>query len=152
MISILAGLEHRMPKSSGLFVDASGWACLAVANDPCHAGTQAVYSSALGHQRQIMTTNMILAELVPLLDSRARIARQAVIAYVEHVRTSPYITIIHVDEAIDQAAWDMLKQYSDKSWSLVDATSFVVMRRFGIDEALTTDHHIEQAGFKRLPA
>lgn len=104
-----------MPKSSGLFVDTSGWACLAVVNDPCHAGTQAVYSSALGHQRQIMTTNMILAELVPLLDSRARIARQAVIAYVEHVRTSPYITIIHVDEAIDQAGWDMLKQYSDKS-------------------------------------
>lgn len=99
-----------------------------------------------------MTTNMIRAELVPLLDSRARIARQAVIAYVEHVRTSPYITIIHVDEAIDQAGWDMLKQYSDKSWSLVDAISFVVMRRFGIGEALTTDHHSEQAGFTCLPA
>jgi predicted nucleic acid-binding protein len=39
-----------------------------------------------------------------------------------------------------------------KSWSLVDATSFVVIRRFGIDEALTTDHHFEQAGFTRLPA
>jgi predicted nucleic acid-binding protein len=35
-------------------------------------------------------------------------------------------------------------------WSLVDCASFVVMRQQGIVEALTTDHHFEQAGFVRL--
>jgi predicted nucleic acid-binding protein len=45
----------------------------------------------------------------------------------------------------------LLEARLDKSWSLVDATSFVVMRRFGIGEALTPDHHFEQMGFTRLP-
>ena len=39
-----------------------------------------------------------------------------------------------------------------KEWSLVDASSFVVMTRYGMTEALTTDYHFTQAGFARLPA
>ncbi len=64
----------------------------------------------------------------------------------------PQLKIVHITPEMDQAAWDMLEHYSDKTWSLVDASSFVVMRQLAITEALTTDHHFEQAGFKRLPA
>jgi len=52
--------------------------------------------------------------------------------------------------ATDAAAWVLLKSRKDKFWSLVDATSFVVMQQLGIQESLTTDHHFEQAGFIRL--
>ncbi|MEH2285259.1 MAG: hypothetical protein V7K90_28760 [Nostoc sp.] len=38
----------------------------------------------------------------------------------------------------------------DKSYSLCDAVSFVLMRQRGVTEALTTDHHFEQEGFRRL--
>lgn len=38
----------------------------------------------------------------------------------------------------------------DKSYSLCDAISFLVMRQRGLSEALTTDHHFEQEGFVRL--
>jgi hypothetical protein len=46
-----------------------------------------------------------------------------------------------------------LRLYSDrpdKDWSLTDCTSFVVMKRLRITEALTADRHFEQAGFKVL--
>jgi predicted nucleic acid-binding protein len=33
---------------------------------------------------------------------------------------------------------------------LVDTFSFVLMQRRGMYQALTTDHHFEQAGFVRL--
>lgn len=46
--------------------------------------------------------------------------------------------------------WDQLKQRPDKEWSLVDAISLVWMRRYGITEVLTSDHHFEQAGYVRL--
>lgn len=44
----------------------------------------------------------------------------------------------------------MFRNRTDKNWSLVDCASFVVMRKHGILEALTADHHFEQAGFVRL--
>jgi len=42
------------------------------------------------------------------------------------------------------------KSYQDKSWSIVDCISFVVMRDMEIINALTFDRHFEQAGFHIL--
>ena len=39
---------------------------------------------------------------------------------------------------------------ADKEWSLTDCISFVVMADEGLADALTGDHHFEQAGFKAL--
>jgi len=44
----------------------------------------------------------------------------------------------------------MYKSYQDKSWSIVDCISFVVMRDMEIINALTFDRHFEQAGFHIL--
>ena len=38
----------------------------------------------------------------------------------------------------------------DKAWSLTDCISFAVMAERGLTEALTADHHFEQAGFRVL--
>jgi predicted nucleic acid-binding protein len=38
----------------------------------------------------------------------------------------------------------------DKSWSLTDCSSFLIMRQLGIDSALTDDRHFEQAGLRAL--
>jgi len=61
------------------------------------------------------------------------------------------VYVVHVDPDLDEEAWDLLDRMLDKDWSLVDAASFIVMRRLGITEVLTTDHHFSQAGFVRLP-
>ena len=39
---------------------------------------------------------------------------------------------------------------TDKEWSLTDCVSFEIMRMQGTAEALTADHHFEQAGFTAL--
>ena len=38
----------------------------------------------------------------------------------------------------------------DKSWSFTDCASFRLMKARKITDALTTDHHFEQARFKAL--
>lgn len=58
--------------------------------------------------------------------------------------------MIHLDATLDTAAWALWTARSDKDWSLVDCASFVVMQQLKLTEALTTDHHFEQAGFLRL--
>jgi len=70
--------------------------------------------------------------------------------YVDAVKTASYVNVIYIDAVIETAAWSLLKNRADKTWSLVDATSFVIMQQLGVQEALTTDHHFEQAGFIRL--
>ena len=41
----------------------------------------------------------------------------------------------------------MYSKHHDKSWSLTDITSFLIMQAKGLSDALTTDHHFRQAGF-----
>ena len=45
---------------------------------------------------------------------------------------------------------DLYAHRPDKDWSLTDCISFVVMREHGLIDALTADHHFEQAGFTVL--
>jgi hypothetical protein len=44
-----------------------------------------------------------------------------------------------------------LQQYTDRSFSLTDYVSFVVMRQRGVERALAFDRHFIQAGFQKLP-
>jgi predicted nucleic acid-binding protein len=55
-----------------------------------------------------------------------------------------------IDRTLDDHAWRFLKEREDKAWSLVDCSSFVVMKQHKILKGLTTDHHFEQAGFEKL--
>jgi predicted nucleic acid-binding protein len=98
----------------------------------------------------VVTTNYFLVELVTLLTSPLHVPRPKAIAFIESLKTSPSIEVVHVDAALDAEAWKLLRGRQDKQWSLVDCASFVLMRRRNIREALTTDHHFEQAGFIRL--
>jgi predicted nucleic acid-binding protein len=145
-------IGSRMAAKNSLFVDTSGWAYLVDRHNPLHRDVSAVYQHVLNQQRLLVTTNYIIAELVPLLASRSRIPRQQIFTFVDALKTAPHIEIIHINAVLDAEAWELLKARVDKEWSLVDASSFVIMDMYGMTEALTTDHHFTQAGFVRLPA
>ncbi|MEJ7712809.1 MAG: hypothetical protein WKF84_23910 [Pyrinomonadaceae bacterium] len=63
--------------------------------------------------------------------------------------TDATIEIIWVDEALHTTAVDLMQARPDKTYSLCDAASFVLMRKRSITEALTTDKHFVQEGFVR---
>ncbi len=135
---------------SDLFADTSGWGHLVDSSQVHHSQAAAIYREARQHGRKIVTTNYIIVELVALLTNPLRVPRSTVIAFIEGLKNSPYIEIVHVNASLDEMAWKLLKSRPDKEWSLVDCVSFVVMQQSGIFEALTSDHHFEQAGFVRL--
>lgn len=140
-----------MPTKTSLFVDTSGWAHLVDRHEALHQTVHTIYEDALSNQRQLVTTNYVLAELVPWLASRKWIPRPQVLAFVAALRVVPQVELIHIDAITDDEAWKLLQARQDKEWSLVDANSFVLMWRHGMMEALTTDQHFPQAGFTRLP-
>ncbi len=136
---------------SDVFVDTSGWAEAVLNNTPDHRAMEAFYKHCIAQRRPLLTSNYVLAEVVALLQARSRASREAIFRLIRQIKQVAHSEIIYIDRDIDDAAWEMLEQYRDKSWSLTDATSFVIMQRRGIQEAFTSDHHFEQAGFVCVP-
>lgn len=130
-----------------IFVDTAGWGHLIDSGQTSHERAAALYYSARQEGRHFVTTNYVLTELVALLTSPLHLDRRTIIAFIEALKTSPHVEVVHIDPALDAQAWQLLKQRPDKEWSLVDCASFVLMAQRGILEALTTDHHFEQAGY-----
>ena len=133
-----------------IFVDTSGWANFFDTDEPFHRLTRTIYENARNNGTQLVTTNYVVAELVSLFTSPFRISRPRIIEYIDAIKQSPSVDLIHIDHSLDDQAWQLLTERVDKNWSLVDCSSFVVMQNERITESLTTDHHFEQAGFVRL--
>lgn len=98
---------------------------------------------------KLLTHSHVLAELIALALVR-RFPRSQVLAFVVDMVDNPDIEIIWVDELLHREAMQLLIDREDKTYSLCDAVSFVLMRQRRITEALTTDRHFEQEGFIRL--
>jgi hypothetical protein len=64
----------------------------------------------------------------------------------------PQVERVPLTEEIYQQALELFCSRPDKEWGMIDCVSFVIMNQRGLTEALTTDEHFEQAGFKALLA
>jgi predicted nucleic acid-binding protein len=133
-----------------VFADTSGWAEFFVQTEPFHFEAKRLMQQWHTTGTQVITTNYILLELVALLTSPLRVPRKTTCKVIETIKATSWVTIIHIDFTTHEEAWKLLTERQDKTWSLVDCTSFVIMQQRNILEALTTDHHFEQAGFIQL--
>lgn len=133
-----------------LFVDTSGWGNLVDRSQPFHSLAASLYRIARQQNHRIITTNYIMTELVALLTSPLKLTRPQIIRFVQSLKQSAYVEILHIDAETDAQSWQLLIRREDKNWSLVDCSSFIVMQERNITEALTNDNHFEQAGFVRL--
>jgi predicted nucleic acid-binding protein len=128
-----------------MLVDTSGFFALFDRTDPFRDAAQTHWATA----RRRVTHSYVLAEFIPLAQTRRRDRAKAV-QFLEAVQDDPSLKIRYVDKKLHLAAVALLRQRLDKEWSLCDAVSFLLMEARGLSEALTKDHHFEQAGFVRL--
>ena len=97
---------------------------------------------------QLLTTEWVLMEVADgLCDARNR---NAFTGLYDRLRTTRNVELIEATHTLFSAGLDLYKIRRDKNWSLTDCTSFVIMTDRGISQALTADHHFEQAGFVAL--
>lgn len=128
-----------------MFLDTSGLLCYHHADEPRNAEAQDLFEVA-GPK---LTHGYVLAEFVALAAARG-LPRRQTIAFVIALLEHPEVEVVWIDEALHREGMRLLEARPDKRYSLCDAFSFVLMRRRGLNEALTTDHHFEQEGFRRL--
>jgi predicted nucleic acid-binding protein len=65
-------------------------------------------------------------------------------------RIALIMEVIPVSAGLFAAGWALYSQRLDKEWGLTDCISFSVMIERQITDAFTSDHHFEQAGFRKL--
>lgn len=98
-------------------------------------------------KRPLIVTDAVLLEIGNTLSRKYK--TQAIEMFNEFF-VSPEVEIVRLDESLFNKAFELYKDYTDKTWGLVDCVSFVVMRERGITDALTSDQHFVQAGFNAL--
>jgi hypothetical protein len=96
----------------------------------------------------VVLTDFIVLELANALARRE--SRRKFPGLLAFLRSNPACRIIPISKGLFEAGLRLYSDRPDKDWSLTDCTSFVVMKRLRITEALTADRHFEQAGFKVL--
>jgi len=94
---------------------------------------------------RLVTTSYVFDEVVTFFNSRNRHAKAVEIGNL--LWASPSVELIHINEPLFDEGWRFFIQHSDKSYSLTDCVSLVVMKRLRIRKALTFDKHFVQAGY-----
>ena len=134
--------------ANSLFLDSAYAIALAVPADQYHQKAETWAAKVFSSRTLMVTTRDVLVEVANSM-SKLRY-RVGAITTVRAFESDPLIEIIERTQELYRSAFDLFSQRTDKEWSLTDCISFVVMQQRGLTEALTSDGHFEQAGFKAL--
>jgi uncharacterized protein len=96
----------------------------------------------------LVTTIWVLVEVGDALS--IGVNRELFVQFVDRLSGQSQWETIAASPELFSAGLELFRSRRDKEWSLTDCMSFVVMRERGITDALTNDHHFEQAGFRIL--
>ncbi|WP_193195630.1 type II toxin-antitoxin system VapC family toxin [Nostoc sp. MG11] len=128
-----------------LLLDTSGLLCYIHSGEPEHQKAIEFLDSV----SESLTYSYVLAEFIALAQVR-RFPRTAALIFMNDLLENPDIETVWINELLHREAVKLLVARQDKTYSLCDAVSFVLIRQRGVTDVLTTDHHFEQEGFRRL--
>jgi len=130
---------------SDCFADTYFFLALLFENDEAHAEAQTRVATLSG---RLYTSVWVLMEVADALAVPGR--RQQFLPLLQFLRASPLVIIVPAEQTLFDRGVELYDQRPDKAWSLTDCLSFTLMEDHGLRDALTGDHHFEQAGFNVL--
>lgn len=118
-----------------VFADTSYWIALINPRDELHSKAAA---ATQGHKGGlIVTSEMVLTELLNAFSDQGRQVRNAVSRAVKTLRSSPGVRIVPQTSDQFERAFARYHAMADKDWSLTDCASFLIMEAEGIEAALS---------------
>ena len=125
-----------------IFLDTSAIYALADQADPNHATAYKKFDLASKTGERFLLHNYVLVESTALL--QARLGLSSAILFLEDAQA---FEVEWVDLELHQEAVKELEKIGKRGISLVDCTSFLVMRRKGVQIVLAFDPDFEDQGF-----
>lgn len=130
-----------------IFIDTSAFLAVLNANDQFHLSAKRTWNEILSSNASLFSSNYVILETIALLQHRFGI--EALRLFESDVL--PVVEITWMDEIIHQQGMSILLAANRRNLSLVDCTSFIIMRQMGLDEVFTYDPHFGEQGFKVIP-
>lgn len=130
-----------------VFIDTSAFLALLDADDAGHQTAKGTWIQLLQSDTLLVTSNYILVETFALVQNR--LGTRAVKVFQQDI--VPLLSIRWVESPDHSAAVSALLAAGRKHLSLVDCSSFELMRSGGIRSAFTLDRHFREQGFECLP-
>ena len=128
---------------TAVFADTSALYAVLTESDDNHTRAAQAFARLQTRQSALVSTSYVLVETYAL------VGRRLGLDAVRRFRTefAPLLEIVWVDEAMHNAALDLLLGRRTRQLSLVNAVSFLTMQRRGLSEAFAFDPHFEKEGF-----
>ena len=125
-----------------IFLDTSAIYALADPNDPNHANAYKNFDLALKSGETFLVHNYILVESAALL--QARLGFQSAALFLKNAKS---FEMEWIDSDLHEEAEKELERIEKRGISLVDCTSFIVMRKRGVKKVLAFDPDFQDQGF-----
>ncbi len=133
------------------FADTSWWVAWVLTDDSRHIDARELLIHHVGATEQILTTNMVMGESWTFLLRRD--SHNNAVSFLdrtEQLRLDGKLIVHRVTLEQEARAWTWLRRHDERICSIVDATSFEVMRDRRLREALAFDQDFAAAGFIEL--
>ena len=131
--------------SKSVFVDTSAFYALMDRSDDCHPDAADLWKRLLETDCHLQTSNYIVVETMALLQHRlgfdaANLWRSNILDMVD---------VYLIDEAAHDRSFELWISMRQRNLSMVDCSSFVVMRQQKTETAFTFDDDFFKQGFTR---
>jgi len=141
-------MKREAMLTNRVFLDSAYAIALSAVTDQYHQKAEILAKQIETSGNTLITTRAVVLEIGNAL-SRIRY-RNAAIELLDSLEEDPNVEIIPLSEELYNRAMKLYRQRADKEWGMTDCISFAVMQDHGLTEALTTDLHFRQAGFRAL--
>lgn len=130
-----------------IFIDTSAFLAVLNANDHFHHPAKQAWGVILAGDSSLYTSNYVLLETTALLQHRFGLEALRLL----QSEILPVIETTWVDAAIHARSTSALLAANRRQLSLVDCTSFEILRQMGLEAVFSFDPHFRQQGFTVIP-
>lgn len=131
-----------------VFVDSGAWIALALTRDSLHGQAVDTWNQVIGAGARLYTSVPVVLETFTFLDRNT--SRDVAINWKDSLENTRSLQMLDCTASDMRDAWGYFERRDLHKLSAVDATSFVLMKRHGIETAFAFDHHFASAGFRLL--
>ena len=134
--------------TDAVFLDASFWVVYRNAEELQHPLAKQIVSDIFRQRTRLVTTLPVVCEIHAFF-ARKPLMRQIIL---RELCENPIVTMEEISHQDQAESLELLRANKDKTYSLCDALSFVVMRRLHLRRAVSFDKHFRQFGeFEIIP-